>query len=257
MVNVDRVYQRVLALANKEQRGYITPQEFNLFANQAQMDTFEQYFYDLNQFRRLNGNDTVHSDMVTILEEKIQVFYDFLGDIAMSELTPNGAGFELPDNLYRLDQIRLGDIQCERLNLRDFNSVRQSPLTRPKISRPVYTLRQGNVLVINNGTLRSDNANLPGIDSVDIAETDDDGNLITPANIAMIRIPNQVNWGFTMVNGVAIHNAGISVNFELHPSEETDLVIKILMLSGITIKDQGLYSISAQEDNKNIQQEKQ
>ena len=44
MVNIDTVYQRVLAIANKEQRGYITPQEFNLYANQAQMDIFEQYF---------------------------------------------------------------------------------------------------------------------------------------------------------------------------------------------------------------------
>ena len=44
MVNVDTVYQRVLALANKEQRGYITPQEFNLFANQAQMDNLSSIF---------------------------------------------------------------------------------------------------------------------------------------------------------------------------------------------------------------------
>ena len=36
-VSIDTVYQRVLALANKEQRGYITPQEFNLFANQVQI----------------------------------------------------------------------------------------------------------------------------------------------------------------------------------------------------------------------------
>ncbi len=50
-VSVDTVYQRVLAIANKEQRGYITPQEFNLFADQAQKEIFEQYFYDLNQFR--------------------------------------------------------------------------------------------------------------------------------------------------------------------------------------------------------------
>ena len=35
-VNIDNVYQKVLALANKEQRGYITPQEFNLFADKAQ-----------------------------------------------------------------------------------------------------------------------------------------------------------------------------------------------------------------------------
>ena len=39
-VNIDTVYQRVLAVANKEQRGYITPQEYNLYANQVQMDIF-------------------------------------------------------------------------------------------------------------------------------------------------------------------------------------------------------------------------
>jgi len=50
MISVDSVYQKVLAIANKEQRGYITPQEFNLFAKQAQLDILEQYFYDLDQF---------------------------------------------------------------------------------------------------------------------------------------------------------------------------------------------------------------
>ena len=44
MVSVDAVYQKVLAIANKEQRGYITPQEFNLFADHAQMEIFDQYF---------------------------------------------------------------------------------------------------------------------------------------------------------------------------------------------------------------------
>ena len=74
MINIDSVYQTVQALANKEQRGYITPQEFNLYANQAQMDIFEQYFYDLNQFSRIPGNDTRYADMVTTLEEKIALF---------------------------------------------------------------------------------------------------------------------------------------------------------------------------------------
>ena len=41
-INVDLVYKTVLLILNKEQRGYVTPQEFNLFANQAQMDLFEQ-----------------------------------------------------------------------------------------------------------------------------------------------------------------------------------------------------------------------
>jgi len=60
-----------LAIANKEQRGYITPQEFNLFADQAQKEIFEQYFYDINQFNRASGNQTEFSDQLYMLEEKI------------------------------------------------------------------------------------------------------------------------------------------------------------------------------------------
>ena len=74
MVKVDSVYQRVLALANKEQRGYITPQEFNLFANHAQQEIFEQYFYSLNQVARIPGNEYVYADVDDMLEEKIQIF---------------------------------------------------------------------------------------------------------------------------------------------------------------------------------------
>ena len=35
-----------MAIINKDNNGYITPDEFNLFAKQAQLEIFEQYFYD-------------------------------------------------------------------------------------------------------------------------------------------------------------------------------------------------------------------
>ena len=73
-VSIDTVYQRVLALANKEQRGYITPQEFNLFANQAQMEIFEQYFYDLDKASKKPGNNINYSDTSTMLDEKMKNF---------------------------------------------------------------------------------------------------------------------------------------------------------------------------------------
>ena len=73
-ISVDRVYQKVLAIANKEQRGYITPQEFNLFADQAQMAIFEQYFYDLEQRQRGPGNSFDYADIVSNIEEKISMF---------------------------------------------------------------------------------------------------------------------------------------------------------------------------------------
>ena len=74
MVFIDTVYQRVLSIANKEQRGYITPLEFNLLANQAQLDIFEQYFYDKNLILRRPDFDTDYSDVTHILNEKISVF---------------------------------------------------------------------------------------------------------------------------------------------------------------------------------------
>ena len=70
-VSIDTVYQKVLMLANKEQRGYITPQEFNLFANQAQMEIFEQYFYDLNQLARIQGNSDQYADIRHNIQEYI------------------------------------------------------------------------------------------------------------------------------------------------------------------------------------------
>jgi len=51
-IDINDVYQKVQVIANKEQRGYITPVEFNSLANQVQNDIFEQYFYDLNQADR-------------------------------------------------------------------------------------------------------------------------------------------------------------------------------------------------------------
>ena len=80
-VNIDTVYQSVLALANKEQRGYITPLEFNLLASKAQREIFEQYFYDINKFNRMPGNSTEFSDMLYILEEKIAPFR--VNDVAL------------------------------------------------------------------------------------------------------------------------------------------------------------------------------
>ena len=74
MISIDTIYQRVLAILNKEQRGYITPQEFNLKANQAQLETFEQYFYDLQQFKRMRDNNTEYSNMVKLIDEKISKF---------------------------------------------------------------------------------------------------------------------------------------------------------------------------------------
>jgi len=108
MVKIDDVYQKVLAFANKEQRGYITPQEFNLFANQAQMEIFEQYFYDLNQFSRVPGNSSEYSNILDNINEKIAIF----------ETT--GTGLTLAIDLYRLGTVIFGGTEVEEVQPMNF-----------------------------------------------------------------------------------------------------------------------------------------
>ena len=65
-------------------------------------------------------------------------------------------------------------------------------------------------------------------------------------------------WGYSVIGETALYDAtdGKSQNFELHISEENNLVLKILALTGITLQDPSVSQIATAEDQKNIQQQK-
>ena len=73
--SVNAVYQTVLLILNKEQRGYMTPDEFNKTATQVQLDIFVQYFEDLNQQLRVPQADIDYADRQMNIDEKIAVIY--------------------------------------------------------------------------------------------------------------------------------------------------------------------------------------
>jgi hypothetical protein len=79
---IDNVYQQVLAIANKEQRGYITPQEFNLFARKAQLDIFENSFHDYKMALLKPQHQHKLADDIDMLKEKIAPFRNTSGTLA-------------------------------------------------------------------------------------------------------------------------------------------------------------------------------
>jgi hypothetical protein len=226
-VSVDTVYQRVLSILNKEQRGYVTPQEFNLFANQAQMDLFEQYFYDINQFGRMHGNDTEFSDMLTLLNEKINIF-----EVTAPMVYGAGLHWTPPADLYRIGTLIYNNIEVERINQNEFLYINQAPLTKPNNTRPIFVSSSAGYKVY--GTLE----------------------LITGVTCNYIKKPATAVWEYNTVLGEAQYNSSTSTNFELHGSEETELVIKILELAGISTRELQMYQIAAGMEAQNTQQEK-
>ena len=228
MVRIDDVYQKVLAIANKEQRGYITPQEFNLFADHAQMSIFEQYFYDKNQFaRRATENSTIE-----LLEQKIQIF----------ESNPEffSSGDVLPEDTYQIDSVSIvldsgKTIPMQRVSKRELQGISSSPLLSGSTLATNY--------YIFNNTI---NFELP---------TSLEGNNVV---VELVRKPLKPQWTYVIHNQSALHNSHDEnlQDFELHSSEENNLVISILKLAGVAIKDVNLSQAATQEEIKNIQQEK-
>ena len=222
MIIIDDVYQKVLAIANKEQRGYITPQEFNLYANNAQLEIFEQYFYDLNQAARVHGNDTIYADVDDMLEEKIQVF----------EVT--SATYVAAD-IYRLHSVRYNTANCEILRKLDFNDVMSGgPLTAPSDTRPIANVSGSILSVVGSNNLS-----------------------LTPSEISYVKKPAKAVWDYFVVNDKALYSVNSSVDFELHPSEETELIYKILKFAGVAMKRDDITRSALSMEASQIQQEKQ
>ena len=239
-VSIDTVYQRVLALANKEQRGYITPQEFNLLANHAQMEMFERYFYDINQFNKAPGNINEYSEPLEILDEKISIFEVERGNNWMTNnMTLSGNGMLIPDEIYRIGTVRIGKAQVEILNSKDFDAARSSAMTAPSLNRPIgYII--GKYLYV-------------GINQIDYNTPGEPGKM----NMRYVRRPNKVEWAYVVVNDKPLYNANISKNFELHQAEETELVYKILKLAGINLKAQEIVQVGQTLEAEQVGQEKQ
>jgi hypothetical protein len=264
-VNVDTVYQSVLALANKEQRGYITPQEFNLLANQAQRLIFEQYFYDYDQALRRDGNESIISEMVDVMEDKISYFETEISLSNTSLVAPSG--FYLPtenvvsnglgDNpydtatphLYKIQVLYSGGKVAEQVSRKKFLDISAGTSALwPSLDFPIYYKASQDVIRVGMP--------LEGIDSSSyVYEHVSITAFASTPRIAYIRIPDKAEWDYVVVNEKALYNAAGSTNFDLHPSERTNLVVKILELAGVVINKTGLASYATQDQASTAQKQ--
>ena len=227
-VNINKVYQKVLALANKEQRGYITPQEFNLFADHAQMEIFEQYFYDIEQFER-----DASSDVDSLIEQKIQIFKKSYGLITTA--------YEIPNNVHKISYIYLVDTQSqhreylEKREPGEFIKIKSGSLLNNSLTTPIYYVYDNKIHFHANPSLGTNYA----------------------YQMVAVEKPVAPNWAYVISGENALFNPNTSIDFELHSSEENKLVNKILALAGVAIKDIQLAQVAAGKEASVTQQQKQ
>ena len=145
-INVNKVYKSVLSILNKEQRGYLTPAEFNNLARQAQLELVDKLFYQYNKFlniENVNRTNEGYADLAEKIEEQIDVHYK------SSDITLTNSVGTLPTDLYKtIDAtITSGTLKLEKVDKKRLAYLKSSPLTKPSTSFPVYYQRADDIVV--------------------------------------------------------------------------------------------------------------
>jgi len=305
-INVNNVYQTVLLILNKEQRGYMTPLEFNKIGAQSQLEIFETYFDSLNQQLRVPQANTDYADRVVNLDEKISIFkeygnatysspsfklpsqysgttsatqsftavnpgltYTLSGDaltlsnsgaisnvfvnnielastaysISGATLTLNTqptAGQTIVVNLYPKQFYRLGQVlyqvgalateEMQRVDRGELYHLLSSNLTKPTTTNPIY-IYENNLITAYPDSITS------GV------------------SVSYIRKPIPPIWAFQSGSQYTFTSTE-SYNFELHPSEQVELILKILLYAGVVIQNPEIIQVAASQiQQENINQQ--
>tara|TARA_R110002012_G_scaffold5411_1_gene24650 strand:+ start:1142 stop:1861 length:720 start_codon:yes stop_codon:yes gene_type:complete len=233
-VSIDTVYQKVLALANKEQRGYITPQEFNLMADKSQIEIFNNYFHDLKTaYHKPTKTDMTYGDEMEMIVEKLQPFRD-TNVVTISEVDGAYSNLlTLPTSTptYMINHLRRTEGEVTEVDSKDILYTESNPLTKATKSRSVYVR-------LNSTTLK-----------VYPTPTEQ-----TSYTLDYYRIPKTPVWDYVVINGRALfNNTGSGQDFELHVSEEENLVSRILQMSGVAIQRPDLQQAGAVDKQTTFQ----
>ena len=223
-INVDLVYKTVLLILNQQQRGYITPDEFNKVGNQVQQGIFEKYMSDLNQQLRIPENDNEYANRVKNLEEKLDIFKT----IATPTFSVDHFTTASLPSFYRLGTVIYNDlIEAQMVERNEWYKIKKAPLVAPTKSQPVFLYEQNKLFVFPT-------------------------TITTDVQVSYLKKPVLINWGYSIgALGQYIYSSTDSVNFELHPSEQVDVVTGILLYSGVIIQDPTIIQVASQK----IQQE--
>tara|TARA_R110001632_G_scaffold36687_1_gene92593 strand:+ start:1929 stop:2705 length:777 start_codon:yes stop_codon:yes gene_type:complete len=252
-MNVNTVYTTVLSILNKEQRGYLTPDEFNKVATQVQLEIFEKFFEDYNQYIRMPKTDVEFASRMDHIREEFQVFEKTGPSITIPAGNAQTSNVYIqPSDLHRFGSVNytkaVGSPEIEIISSREYTQQTLSPILQPTMDFPIAKYNEDKLTVY------------PALTTF---ASDD-------VSFNYIRKPKDVRWGFTIgtlgqylydstaydpptyPSATDAATAG-STQFEISDSQQTEIILSILKYSGIIIRDpqiiQAASSEIAQDEN--------
>lgn len=242
---INSVRNTVLSILNKNNYGYISPSDFNLYAKQAQMEVFEEYFSEYNKITNMENARTSGSDYADLKKPIAEAMEVFIQTSVLAQVGIASNRFYLPSVITTgYDYFMINKILCydaslpervykgeaDKMTHSKITLLINSNLTPPTEKYPVYT-QEGNILTVYPNTI-----NLPNeVDAV------------------YFRYPKDPKWTYVnLFNGEPTFDQSQSdyQDFEVPIEDEYKIVSKILQYAGMSIREVMAVQFGGAEEQK-------
>lgn len=228
MISVQSVYESVKNLANKDQKGFVTPEVFNSFARIAQINIFQEMFMKPLEARKIQKGMMDAEDGMSFYERNRADLNRFATSLYIPK---SGGGFNLPDDFYSLISIKTRNIPPAKVDIiydeRKALEIVNSTLSAPTDEYPV-ALISNRIEVFPTSTSKID--------------------------IRYYRFPKAPRYSVNMyfLNGSPVEQFDpvASEDFELPNQYEQDLVFEIAKMVGVNLRDQTIQAYGQTEDSQ-------
>lgn len=214
--NINDTYILMQSIINKNQQGYLSPDDFNYFINEASKSLFNEYRGKIAQY--LNGRPTPKAGYgrTQLITETLSYFFE------TAALTLASGIATIPDDHIETIDVsstyNSGRVLIRRVEHDRFYNYTNSVIDTPTTEFPIY--------MENNQEFQFSPTSLTGV------------------QINYLKAPVTANWGYTIslagrptyapTGGVN----GNSVNLEWDETEISNVVMRAISLMGISVKDQ-------------------
>lgn len=226
MISVQSVYETVKNLANKDQKGFVTPEMFNSFAKSAQLKIFHEIFQETIEGKKLRRSQVDAGRNLSLVERNktdLSVFTKKL------QLPKTDGVFLKPDDMYSLISVKTRGVSSKPAHLvydeDKMGHILSSSLSAPSNEFPV-ALVSTQIEVFPSS-----------VGKIDLAYY---RTPITPL-YQVIKVGSGSN-------SYEIFNESLSTDFELPTKYEPELVDEIATMIGVNIKEPFVQQYGSQED---------
>ena len=248
MASIDKVYRTVKNLANKEQKGFVTPAVFNRFAVIAQNNIYNELFTELVDAKKISRQNLDPGRDKSVRKRTLEDLSPFVTRAAnyTQKVSTDSNVFLKPGNFSRMISMSIGNTEANGYNLNKINievvydvekmdRILGSNLSTPTADFPV-------ALITDEIEVFPED-----IDSIDITYYRTPGSISNSGLGAYVDLDPQ--WSASeLSSSVEIMDPSSSRDFMLPEHYSSELVYEIAKMIGIQLNDGGMVQIASQEE---------